>query len=140
MQISTRWMIGALALGVACGGAQVEPPGEDCESQGSNATTQTPVTTSGPTEAGSVTEVGTTGSEGSSGTTGSTTDPGGSSEGTASDTGQENCVGADGCFDCAPQKPLEFLNACTDAACSGFENTQKRLPLLNDDGTRPPLP
>ena len=131
MQISTRWMIGALALGVGCGGAQVEPPDGGSESQVSAWTTQEPGTT-GPTEASGVT-VGATTEGGDTATTAV-------SDGTTSDTGGEACVGPDGCHDCAPKKPLEFLNACTDATCAAFDNSQKRLPLLTDDGELPPLP
>lgn len=123
MQTSMRWMIGALALGLGCGGAQVEPPGDDSASQGAESTTG-PGATTGATEAASATEVSPT-----------TDDTAG-----ATDTGADACEGPGGCFDCAPKQPLEFLNACTDATCAPFENTKKRLPLLNDDGTRPPLP
>ena len=138
MQSTTRWMIGALALGVGCGGAQIEPPGGDSESQASAESTANPGTTTDPTEPGTVTEVGgTTEGDGTTGTTEVTTVT--TREGTT-DTGGEACITPEGCFDCTPKKPLEFLNACTDAACAPFANTQKRLPLLEDDGTLPPLP
>lgn len=135
MQMITRWMIGALVLGLGCGGAQVEPPGDDSEAQGTSgaATTTGTTDTLDTTGAASLTETGTTTEVGTTApTTGEAT--------TTTDTGGADCVGPDGCFNCAPKQPLELLNACTDAACSPFENTQKRLPLLNGDGTLPPLP
>jgi hypothetical protein len=50
-----------------------------------------------------------------------------------------SCTGAGGCWSCAPTTRVEFLNACTSAGCSPFDN-RARLPLLNPDGTLPPLP
>jgi hypothetical protein len=50
-----------------------------------------------------------------------------------------SCLGTGGCWSCAPTTRLEFVNACTSAACSPFDN-RARLPLLNPDGTLPPLP
>jgi len=126
-------MIGALVFGIGCGGAQIEPPGDDSGSQGDAESTGTGTSTTGT---GSTTSVTGDDSTTEVGTTAPTT----TGEGTTTDTGGEACIGPDGCFDCAPKQPLEVLNACTDAACSAYENTQKRLPLLKDDGTLPPLP
>lgn len=39
-----------------------------------------------------------------------------------------------------PSTSVELLNACTDAACDPFPNTPERLPLLEADGSLPPLP
>ena len=39
-----------------------------------------------------------------------------------------------------PKEPVELLNACSDASCEPFANTVERLPLLQQDGTLPPLP
>lgn len=50
-----------------------------------------------------------------------------------------SCLGADDCWSCAPTLPAHFLNGCTSAECSPFDNAA-RLPLLNADGTLPPLP
>lgn len=50
----------------------------------------------------------------------------------------EECLGADGCFECEPTTAIEILNACTDNACSPFDN-KARLPLLVD-GVLPPIP
>lgn len=58
---------------------------------------------------------------------------------TGTDTGGE-CLGADGCFDCEPTNAIELSNACTDATCEPFANTSERLPLLEGDGSLPPLP
>lgn len=54
-------------------------------------------------------------------------------------TGDE-CVGPNGCYACEVNEPSQLLNACSDAACQPFPNTNERLPLLKADGTRPPLP
>ena len=50
------------------------------------------------------------------------------------------CDGPNGCYNCKPTTPVQVLNACTDASCEPFANTKERLPLLNEDGTLPPLP
>jgi len=39
-----------------------------------------------------------------------------------------------------PKEPVELLNACSDASCEPFANTPERLPLLEADGSLPPLP
>lgn len=108
------------ALAVGCTPEQLEPP---------TTTTQSsePQTGSTTTNAGSTTDQAPTGT--------TTDDPTGGSTGTPQD-----CEGPNGCFDCPPTKPAELLNACSDATCEPFSNTQERLPLLNDDGSLPPLP
>ena len=55
-------------------------------------------------------------------------------------TGGVDCDGPNGCYNCKPTTPVQVLNACTDASCEPFANTKERLPLLNADGTLPPLP
>lgn len=66
-------------------------------------------------------------------------DADGDSEGTG-ETGDDECVGDQGCFSCEPATSVELLNACTDAGCQPFQNTPERLPLLEPDGSLPPLP
>jgi hypothetical protein len=41
------------------------------------------------------------------------------------------------CFPGVPSTQIQFLDQCTQSACGQF-NTN--LPLLNPDGTLPPLP
>ncbi|MFO0553517.1 MAG: hypothetical protein U0271_34360 [Polyangiaceae bacterium] len=53
--------------------------------------------------------------------------------------GGDNCSGPDGCYSCAPVKPVEFLNACTDAQCIPYDNTPLQG-LLEPDGSLPPVP
>ena len=65
--------------------------------------------------------------------TGISDDDGGSETGT-------DCEGPDGCWNCAPTDPLQILNGCTDATCDAFPNTPERLPLLERDGSLPPIP
>jgi hypothetical protein len=43
------------------------------------------------------------------------------------------------CYPCTPTTPIEFLNACTSAACIPFDNAT-RLTRLLPDGGLPPLP
>jgi len=45
----------------------------------------------------------------------------------------------DECFAGIPETPEQLFNQCTDAACEPFDNSA-RLPLLNDDGSLPPIP
>jgi len=49
------------------------------------------------------------------------------------------CEGPDGCFACEPDSQVEFLNACTDAACIPYDNGQLEG-LLLEDGSVPPVP
>src|SRR5687767_8787707 len=56
-------------------------------------------------------------------------DPGdGDGDGDAGDGDGDGCVGQDGCFACEPTNSAEFLNACSDASCEPFDNSQARLP------------
>lgn len=50
--------------------------------------------------------------------------------------------GADGSASCVAQPVTnqDFLNSCTNGTCFPFPNTKTRLPLLNADGTLPPVP
>lgn len=50
-----------------------------------------------------------------------------------------SCLGARDCWSCALTLTRHFLNGCTSAECSPFDNAA-RLPLLNADGSLPPLP
>lgn len=43
------------------------------------------------------------------------------------------------CFGCAPVKPQDFQNACTEASCAPFDDAE-RLTKLTADGGLPPLP
>jgi hypothetical protein len=49
-------------------------------------------------------------------------------------------TGADGraCFGCTPKTTVDYLNACSDATCSPFDD--KRLTKLTPDGGLPSLP
>ena len=43
------------------------------------------------------------------------------------------------CYPCTPTSPIEFLNACTSAACVPFDDATRLTRLLADGGL-PPLP
>ena len=122
----------ALAVGLvgACSNEQVQPPGDDTDDP---ATSATP--TSNTTDPGTTTEdpTGTSTSEGS--TTDEPTDPPTSTTGDPAE-----CETPEGCWSCPPTTHKQHLNACSDATCEPFPNTKDRLPLLEDDGTLPPLP
>lgn len=128
-----RALVVALAVGLlgACSGEQVEPPGD----------TDDPATSADPTGASSSTS-GTTTEDpttGGTSTDGSTTDE--PSNPTIDTTGDPaECETPEGCWSCLPNTHTQHLNACTDATCEPFPNTKDRLPLLNEDGTLPPLP
>jgi hypothetical protein len=49
-----------------------------------------------------------------------------------------DCYGDGGCYECPPKSDTQFLNQCTTANCSHFDNG--RLPLLLPGGKLPPLP
>ena len=66
----------------------------------------------------------------------SSTGAGGGGAGGSTSTG---CEGPDGCFACEPDSQVEFLNACTDAACIPYDNGQLEG-LLLEDGSVPPVP
>jgi hypothetical protein len=116
-----------LATLTGCPGEEEQPPTAD-ETGGSTGGPTTTAPTTTPSTSESETEPTTT-------TTPTTTDTEGETE---SDTDNPDCE-AEGCWSCALEQPEHFLNACTDASCEPFDNA-KRLPLLNDDGTLPPLP
>ncbi len=120
------WSLSALL--VACGGGQVEPPDDD----DGGPSTQDPASSSGDTTSDNPTGDAT--SDATSDATDDTGDPG-----TGDTGGTDACLGPDGCFSCPPNDPDELLNACSDATCEPFAN-KDRLPLLNADGTLPPLP
>ena len=56
------------------------------------------------------------------------------------ESGGEECEGPEGCWSCAPTTPVQVLNVCTDATCEVFPITVDRLPLLERDGSLPPIP
>lgn len=119
--IAVRATVLALVALGGCNSEQVEPP--------STATESEPVTTGEP-GTGSGTDAPTT----------ADTEPTGGESGESGETGAAACEGPNGCFDCVPSKSVELLNACGDASCEPFANTVERLPLLEPDGTLPPLP
>jgi hypothetical protein len=82
----------------------------------------------------------TTGSGGSAGEGGQGGAGGGSggAAGNGGGGGGANCDGPSGCYACPPKSTDQFLNACTNAQCSAFDNVA-RLPLYNS-GNLPPLP
>lgn len=123
--IAVRAFVLCVGLVGGCAPPQVEPPTSATDSGDSS--TSAGNSTGAPTSGGQATEATTDATDSASG------DPGGTTDSAA-------CEGPNGCFDCPPSKPLEVLNACTDATCEPFPNTKKRLPLLKDDGTLPPLP
>ncbi len=49
-----------------------------------------------------------------------------------------DCLADSGCYECEPTTTDQFLDACTDSACSPFDNVA-RLPLYNN-GNLPPVP
>jgi hypothetical protein len=123
------------ALLAACGdGGNPEPPG----------TTTTTDTTTSSTSATGGTGTGGSTSSGGGGSTGGTTSSGGGGTGGTVTTGgggtggAPNCDGPNGCYSCKPTVDVQFLNACTNAQCSPFDNVA-RLPLYNG-GNLPPVP
>ncbi len=66
-------------------------------------------------------------------------DPG-DGDGDPGDGDGDDCLGPNDCFACEPTTSIEIINACTDATCEAFDNSPARLPLLERDGTLPPLP
>ncbi len=81
---------------------------------------------------------GSSGSSGEGGQGGQAGAGGGGSGGTAGAGGAANCDGANGCYACPPTATEQYLNACTGAQCSPFDNVA-RWPLYNG-GKLPPLP
>jgi hypothetical protein len=92
-----------------------------CDNEANPTPTSTFTTSTGPGAGGNG-----AGSEGGAG-------GGNGGSGTGGD-----CTSEAGCWDCAPTENVHFLNACTDASCSPFDNVA-RLPLYNN-GDLPPLP
>ena len=117
--------LASLAIAAACSRDQDEPPEQGTDDTG-NADDTGP---SEGTDTGDDTTPGTSGIDSS----GDGSDDNGSESGT-------NCEGPDDCYACTPSEPTQFLNACTDAECEPFPNTQERLPLIGADGTLPPIP
>lgn len=119
--VAVRALVLACVAVVGCNSEQVEPPSSATESGD-------PGTSGGP-------------SSGEAPTTGSDSTAGSEDSGESGATsGAVDCEGPAGCFDCVPTKSVELLNACGDASCEPFANTVERLPLLQQDGTLPPLP
>lgn len=58
----------------------------------------------------------------------------------SSSTGGDACVGPNGCYDCEPTQSEQLLNRCTESECEPFPITTERLPLLEADGSLPPIP
>lgn len=113
-----------LAIG-GCPRDQDTPPEHDTStSNASNDTSGTATLTTSPTSTTQGTEesgpVDTSGSE--------------------STTGEVDCLGPMDCWNCDPVEPEQLLNHCTNADCEPFENTPERLPLLERDGSLPPIP
>jgi hypothetical protein len=112
--------LASVAFGVpACGGDDNPRPPT------SSSTGDTTSSTTSSTSAGT---------GGSGGGTTSTSTSGGTGGGDAG----PNCDGPNGCYSCAPQTTTQYLNACTNAQCSPFDNVA-RLPLYNN-GNLPPIP
>jgi hypothetical protein len=118
-------VLGAALVATACGREQDEPPSND--TTGGNETAEGTESPEGPESTAGVTTTAVTT------TVGSTVD-------STEDSGGEDCEGRDGCYACAPTTPVQVLDACTDATCEPFPNTTRRLPLLEPDGSLPPLP
>lgn len=133
--IAARALILCVGFVSGCTVQQVEPPTTATEG-GSD-----PSTSAGPTSGASTGETPTT-TDPTATTSGTTTDDpsAGSSGDPTATTGGVDCDGPNGCYNCKPTTPVQVLNACTDASCEPFANTKERLPLLNQDGTLPPLP
>jgi len=65
----------------------------------------------------------------------------GDSSGSVDESGTGNaCLGADGCWNCEPMESEQLLDQCTEADCEAFPITVERLPLLQPDGSLPPIP
>lgn len=68
------------------------------------------------------------------------TNPADTTAGSESSTGEVDCLGPMDCWNCDPVEPEQILNRCSSADCEPFENTPERLPLLERDGSLPPIP
>jgi hypothetical protein len=114
--------IGALAAPACDSDGNPKPPGTG---GGTSSTTSSSTTSSGTGGATTSSSSGT----GGTGTGGGNTGGGGAAP---------NCDGPNGCYSCTPTKNEQFLNACTSAQCSPFDNAA-RLPQYNN-GNLPPVP
>ncbi len=118
-KISTRafaaLMLGASAIiAVACGG--------------NSDTNPTPTGTGGGGSTGASPITSTTTTMGTTSTTSGTTS-------TTSTTS-----GGGGCFMGTPMNNTDYLNQCNGMTCQAFDNSKAKLPLINSDGSLPPLP
>jgi hypothetical protein len=142
---------GVLALAGACSSKDDNPTpntGGTRTQGGSSATGGSGGKSSGGTETsggdgqtggnGGASDTGGTDVGGELGTGGSAGD-GGSGANGGSDLGGGGAGGAGPDHTC-PATDLEFLNRPNTSQCSKFPNTKARLPLLNADGSLPPLP
>ncbi len=77
--------------------------------------------------------------EGTAASTSASTSASSTSASSTTSTGTGGCEGPDGCFSCEPIAQVDFLNACTDAACVPYDNAQLEG-LLLEDGSVPPVP
>lgn len=116
--VSSSLLLLSLGVATGCPGNEEQPPVADGD---------------GDTEPGTDTGDPLTTSTGSTGPGDATADDTAGETEADTDTGGEQCVEA-------PTEPVEILNGCTDATCEPFPNTPERLPLLEADGTLPPLP
>lgn len=57
----------------------------------------------------------------------------------SSGAGGGSCEGDAGCWNCVPKTTVQFLNACTNAACKPFDDAA-RCKNLTADGGLPPIP
>ena len=117
----------------ACGGDDNPKPSSSSSSSTTSSGTGGAATTSTPGTGG--TGTGGAATTSSTGTGGAATT---SSTGTGGGDAGQSCTGTDGCYACPPQTTSEFLNGCTNAQCSPFDNVA-RLPLYNN-GNLPSLP
>ncbi len=101
-----------------------------CSSESNPKPPDTEFTTSSST---TTSATGTGGAGGGGTSSSSATGTGGGGTG-----GAANCDGPNGCYSCPPKTGSQFLNACTSAQCSPFNNVA-RLPLYNN-GNLPPIP
>lgn len=62
----------------------------------------------------------------------------GTSQMESSVTANLDCKDKTDCFCGAPKQPLDFLNQCTDAMCTHYDNSKLRK--WNGEGTPPALP
>lgn len=123
----------SLGLG-ACGGEEATPA--DSISTSGDEDPSDPSASTNPTSATlSDTSADTTAEE-------TTDDPATTDDPSTTDdptTGGPECLGENDCWQCEPQNNEHVINGCTDAACEPFAN-ERRLPLLEPDGSLPPLP